>query len=377
MDFGIGIAKDRDAIRAGKEACKQALSSLKKPDLIILFASTIFDIEALVSSVFLASSKAPMIGCTTSGEIKDDILFGSCLVVAVKCSDDEEIEVRGIEDIYKNPRKAGQEIVSDEYKKGLLLVLSDGLFPQTSLLVKGINDYLSPCISLVGALAGDDLKRNKTYQFLNGKIFTQGMVSAFFKTSAKIKTSLRHGFSPQSPPLRVTSAKENVIYQIDSHRASKVYLEFLGLSEDELAFGSPIDIKEVRNSPIGIPQTTGDYKVKSFLEFRKDGSIACDSYIPENSIIRILGQNPSSLLNAGCEAISDAISEIHPKIIFLFPSSYRMLILGEDARNEIDEIKKEAKDVPIVGFYGYGEIGPLRTPRADFHNKSIGVLAIE
>ncbi|MEW6102911.1 MAG: FIST N-terminal domain-containing protein [bacterium] len=377
MEFGIGVSKNRDSIKAGKEAVSEALSSIKKPDLIILFASTIFDIEALVSSVFLASSKAPMIGCTTSGEIKDDILFGSSLVIAVKCENGEGIEARGIEDIYKNPREAGQGIVSDEYKKGFLLVLSDGLFPQTSLVVKGINDYLSPCISLGGALAGDDLKRNKTYQFLNGKIFTQGLVSAFFKTSARIKTSLRHGFSPKSPPLRVTSSKENVIYQIDSHRASKVYLEFLGLSEDELAFGSPIDIKEVRNSPIGIPQTTGDYKIKSFLEFRKDGSIACDSYIPENSIIRILGQNPSSLINAGHEAISDAISEIHPKIVFLFPSSYRMLILGEDAKNEIDEIKKETKDVPMIGFYGYGEIGPLRTHRSDFHNKSIGVLAIE
>lgn len=377
MNFGIGISKDRDTINAGKEACKQALSSIKKPDLIILFASTIFEIEKLVPSVFLASGNTPMIGCTTAGEIYDDIFFGSSLVVAVKCDDNEEIKVTGIEDIYKNPREAGQSIVKDEYDEGFLLVFSDGLFPKTSVLIKGINDYLSPKVALIGALAGDDLKRKQTYQFLNGKILTNGLCSAFFKTSAKVKTSLRHGFYPMSEPLRVTKSYENIIYQIDNHRASKVYLEFLGLSEDELAFGSTTDLKEVRHSPIGIPQITGDYKIKEFLEFKKDGSIVCDSYIPENSIIRIMGEDSTSLITAGKDCAQEAITDYLPKIIFLFSSSFRMLILGEDAKNEIDKIKIKTNNIPIVGFYGYGEIGSLRTKRADFHNKSIGILAIE
>ncbi|MEW6681058.1 MAG: FIST N-terminal domain-containing protein, partial [bacterium] len=310
------------------------------------------------SSVFLTSGKVPMIGCTTSGEIKDDIFFGSLVVVVVECEENEEIEVRGVEDIYNNPREAGQSIVKDEYDQGFLLVFSYGLFSQTSVLVKGINDYLSPKVSLIGALAGDDLKRKETYQFYNGKVFTKGLCSAFFKTSSKIKTALRHGFYPKSPPLRVTKASDNVIHQIDNHRAAKVYLEFLGLSEDELAFGSPCDIKEVRHSPIGIPQITGDYKIKEFLEFKKDGSIVCDSYIPENTIIRILGEDSKSLIDAGRDCAKEVIEGISPKAIFLFSSAARMLILGEDAKNEIDEIKKEIKDVPMVGFYSYGEIEP-------------------
>lgn len=376
MDFGIGISKDRDALKAGREATEKAISLIKKPDLIILFTSTIFDIERLISSVFLTSNKAPMIGCTTAGEIMNDIIFGSVVVVAVACDKDERIEITGIEDIYKNPREAGQQIVKDEYDEGFLLVLQDGLFTQTSVLTKGINDYLSPKVSLIGALAGDDLKRRATYQFFNGKLFTKGLCSAFFKTRARIRTSLRHGFYPMSEPLRVTKAYENVIQQIDNHRASKVYLEFLGLSEDELAFGSPCDIKEVRHSPIGIPQITGDYKIKEFLEFRKDGSIVCDSYIPENSIIRILKEDSSSLIQAGRDCVLEVMKDGPCKIIFVFPSSFRMLILGSEAKNEIDEIREEAKGVPIVGFYGYGEIGPLRTKRADFHNKSIGMLGI-
>jgi|GEM_PF-1872325 len=377
MKFGVGISRDRDSKKAGKEACEQALSSIKKPDLIILFASAIFEIERLASSVFLTSGKAKMIGCTTSGEIKDDIFFGSCLVIACETEDNEEIEVTGVEDIYKNPREAGQSLVKDEYTEGFLLVFSDGLFSQTSILVKGINDYLSCNVSLIGALAGDDLRRKETYQFFNGKVLTRGLCSAFFKTSSKIRSSLRHGFYPISEPLRVTRAHQNVIQGIDNHRPSKVYLEFLGLSEDELSFSSPIDLKEVRHSPIGIPQITGDYKIKKFLEFRKDGSIVIDSYIPENTIIRILGESTTSLIQASRDCAKEALEDISPKIVFLFSSSTRMLILGEDANNEIEKIKRVVKNIPIVGFYGYGEIGCLRTKRADFHNNSIGILAIE
>jgi len=379
VKFGIGQSKDRDTVKAGEIATNQALSSLKeKPDFIILFASIFFDVEKLVSSVFTTSKKTPMIGCTTSGEILNDITFGSVIVVAVKCEEDEEIKPVFIEDIHNEPRKLAGELADLEKRDGFFMFFADGLFSHGSVLVRGINDYLSPKIKLIGSLAGDDLKRERTYQFYQGRVLTNGLSGAFFITKSKVKVGLRHGFYPISHPMRVTVSRENTIYEIDNHRASKVYLEFLGLSELDTAFGNVVDVKEVRHSPIGIPQITGDYKIREFIDIRDDGSIILDSFVPEGNIIRILGCSSQSLISSSNELVLDILSEIKPKIAFLFPSYSRMLILSDSAKDEIYEIKSIFGDnVSIVGFYGYGEIGSLRTRRSDFHNKSIGILAIE
>lgn len=384
MKFGIGWSTNKDAILAGKEATGQAISEIGgKADLIMLFSSPIFDLEKLVSQVVLESEYCPMIGCTTSGEITNmGISFGSLVVVAVKCEEGEGIRPVEVSDICGSERTGGSRLakeIEDVERDGTLLVFPDGLLSHGTALVKGIQENLDPRIQIVGACAGDDLKRQKTYQFRNGEILTEALIGGLFFINGQQRVSLRHGFYPASPPMCVTKSKENIIYELDHHRATKVYLESLGLSEGDMAFSPVEDLKETRVSPIGIPQISGDYLIKHFLKFGKDGSIACDSWIPQNTIVRIMGQDTDSLIKATRESAEDIARTIKkPRIIFVFACSSRMIILGEDAEKEIDEIRNVfGKDVPIAGFYGYGEIGSLSERKGTFNNKSVVLWAIE
>jgi hypothetical protein len=246
-------------------------------------------------------------------------------------------------------------------------------------VVKSVYSGLDPRISVVGSAAGDDLRRQKTYQYYNGEILTNSLVGGFFFTNVHTKTALRHGFYPQSPPMRVTKSAENVIYEIDNHRATKVYLECLGLSEDEIAYSPVADLKETKVAPIGIPQMSGDYLIKHFIDFERDGAITCDSWIPQNSIIRIMAADKGSLIKAAKECAAEVARCIRrPKMLFVFACTTRMVILGEDAEKEIEVIKEAFPEgIPIAGFYGYGEIGPLSGRRSEFNNKSMVIWAIE
>jgi hypothetical protein len=384
MKFGIGWSTNKDAILAGKDAAGQAISKIGgKADLIILFSSPNFDLKKLIPQVVLENEYCPMIGCTTSGEITNmGISFGSLVVVAVKYEEGEGIRPIEVSNICGSERTSGGRLareIEDVERDGTLLIFPDGLLSHGTALVKGIQENLDPRIQIIGACAGDDLKRQKTYQFRNGEILTEGLIGGLFFINGKQKVSLRHGFYPASPPMCVTKSKENIIYELDHHRATKVYLESLGLSEGDMAFSPVQDLKETRVSPIGIPQISGDYLIKHFLNFGKDGSIACDSWIPQNTIVRIMGQDKDSLIKATRESAEDIARTVKkPGIIFVFACSSRMIILGEDAEKEIDEIRNVfGKDVPIAGFYGYGEIGPLSERKGTFNNKSVVLWAIE
>ncbi|MBU1262294.1 FIST C-terminal domain-containing protein [bacterium] len=384
MKFGIGWSVKKEAIPAAEEAVQQAISCVgEKPSLIILFSSSIFELEKLLPQIVLKSEYCPMIGCTTSGEITNmGISFGSLVVVAVKCEASEGIRPVAVSDICGNERASGSRLakeIEDVDRDGTLLIFPDGLLSHGTALVKGIQENLDPRIQIIGACAGDDLKRQRTYQFRNGEILTEALTGGLFFINGQQKVSLQHGFYPAFPPMCVTRSKENVIYELDHHRATKVYLESLGLSENDMAFSPVEDLKETKVSPIGIPQISGDYLIKRFLKFGKDGSIACDSFIPQNTIVRIMGQDTNSLIKATRKSAEDIARTIKkPKIIFVFACSSRMLILGEEAEKEIDQIKDVfGKDVPIAGFYGYGEIGSLSARKGTFNNKSVVLWAIE
>ena len=65
----------------------------------------------------------------------------------------------------------------------------------------------------------------------------------------------------------------------------------------------------------------------------------------------------------------------------MFSCVARKMVLGRRTNEEIDEIKKVFGNTPIIGFYTYGEIGPidkrvdsLRSTR--WHNETVVVWVL-
>src|SRR5258707_12142914 len=65
--FGVGKANG-DAVDAGTRAADEALQG-RDAELVIVFCSDTYDLEALVSTVAERVGGASLIGCTTAGEI--------------------------------------------------------------------------------------------------------------------------------------------------------------------------------------------------------------------------------------------------------------------------------------------------------------------
>ena len=86
-----------------------------------------------------------------------------------------------------------------------------------------------------------------------------------------------------------------------------------------------------------------------------------------------------SVLSATQAACSDALTGLDgnaPVGLFAFDCIARRGVLGDSGiRTEIDMVARSAGDVPVAGFYTYGEIARTRGVTG-FHNQTLVVLAV-
>ncbi|MDQ4144708.1 MAG: hypothetical protein M3198_13385, partial [Actinomycetota bacterium] len=64
----VGHSEEEDSRSAGLAVADEALGS-DRAALLVLFASEAHDLEALVGAIAERSGDAPLIGCSTAGEI--------------------------------------------------------------------------------------------------------------------------------------------------------------------------------------------------------------------------------------------------------------------------------------------------------------------
>src|SRR5687768_14430216 len=69
--MGVGQSVDPDARTAGRAAARAALTG-DDPKLLIVFASDAYDLPELLRAIDETSGGAPLIGCSTAGEIARD-----------------------------------------------------------------------------------------------------------------------------------------------------------------------------------------------------------------------------------------------------------------------------------------------------------------
>lgn len=369
LEIGVGWSKNDDSFKAGREASEKAIFSLgnSSPDLVFVFSSIRYEHKKLLKGVRDVIKDAPLVGCTTGGEIcPEGPQKGSVVLTALK-SKGAKIFTTKVEKISKDLRKAGEDFGSILTKDvppetgGTIFVFPDGLSGNMTALIRGIYDSVHPTIDLVGGGAGDELIFERTYQFFNDEVLTDSVVGAYLNTDIFCGYGVRHGFSPTGEPFVVTRSRGNILYELNQRPAIDAYLEYFGLSKDDKGLQKLGAMKETNFYPLGIPIWRDEYLIVHLNYKNPDGSITCANEIPENSIVRIMKASKEDLLSATRLATEQAISMIEGKKLracFIFDCVTRPFLLEESTGEEIRIVKELLGDnIPISGFYTYGEIG--------------------
>lgn len=378
----VGRSAARDARVAGEEAARLALER-DEASLLLVFCSDAYDLEQLIHTISQRAGGAPLIGCSTAGEIVGSGPGDASVVVTAIGGEGFSVATALATSASGRLRLASAEVaasvsrVADRPHK-VLMLLSDGLSGDQQEVVRGAYSVVGAAVPLVGGCAGDDLKMKRTYQFHNTQVVTDAVVGAAIASDAPMGIGVRHGWRRVGEPMLVTGSADNRVYTLDDKPALDIYLDRLEAPADARTDGAAFTRFAITH-PLGLSRRSGE-EVRFVGEANfEDRSLVCIAGVPQGGLAWFMEGDDSSVLEATDAACSDALASLdgHRPVGFLaFDCIARRGVLGDQGiRREVSRIGEHAGGAPIAGFYTYGEIA--RTSGiSGFHNQTLVILAL-
>jgi hypothetical protein len=169
----------------------------------------------------------------------------------------------------------------------------------------------------------------------------------------------------------VTKATGTVMYEVDGKSALEFYHSYLG--EHPPTAENPLAVYEgdSKRYYMRVPNT---YDTET-------GSINFLGDIPEQAMVRITDINRDEVIASSKTSFQNALANYpgtEPDAVLVFSCCCRRWLLGTRAKEEYQLVKHALqKEVPICGFYTYGEFAPLE-PEGEtyFHQETFVTLLL-
>lgn len=395
LTASVAHSDTNDAYRAGANAAQAALTSLGLPraDLAIVFSTSLYEQEKVIAGVRSVTGDALLVGSSTAGEIttRGPIRDHSVAVMLV-ASDTIHFSAAADTTVSTDARAAGRavaQIVKEKAGQDMraFVMLPDVLVGNGADIVRGVQDALGEHFPIVGGASGDDFHFDRTYQYLDGSVLSGSVVGLGISGALRLGVGVKHGWIPVGAPQRVTKSNGSVVHEIDGKPAISLYEEYFGTEE-------ATRLKEETLGKLAITYPLGmrlegreEMLLRDALSVDAHGSITCAAEIPEGAEVQLMIGSRESAIAVAREAAQYALNQLEgapPKAIIIFNCIARSKLFGDRAGDEITVIQEVlGKEVPLIGFYTYGEQAPLggevrNLERCNpaFHNETVVICAL-
>lgn len=393
---GVGISQGTNAYIVGANACQDALDRLgnKEPNALIVFSSSKYDQEKMLQGVRSVSPLGTLVGCSTAGEITNEGPAKRHSVVIMALTSPDISFFAGVgENIADGPRLAGK-VAADAVKKQVpngkldaFLMLPDVLAGNGAEIVRGVLESLGKHFPVVGGAAGDDFEFKKTFQYLDGKVYSGSVIGLGLSGSFKLGIGVKHGWIPVGTPKKVTKSHGSILHELDGMPAIKIYEDYFG-AERASELRTETLAKLAITYPLGMRvEGSEELLIRDPITVDQQGSITCAAEIPQGSEIRLMIGSRDEAVKVAKVAAESALAQLEgskPKAIIIFNCIARSKLFGERSGEEIDAIQEAlGRDVPLIGFYTYGEQAPLGGEVRNmskcnpaFHNETVVICVL-
>ena len=188
--------------------------------------------------------------------------------------------------------------------------------------------------------------------------------------------------------MKVTKSEGSVVHELDNRPAISIYEDYFGEKASELR-KEPLARMAI-TYPLGIKiPDLDEYLIRDPITVDDNGAITCAAEIPEGSEIRLMIGSKEKAIEAAKDAAKKLMKDFEeqgsaPKLILMFNCIAREKLFGQAAKDEIQAVMEIiGKDVPLLGFYTYGEQAPVGGEIRDsakinsrFYNETIVLFAI-
>lgn len=353
---------------------------LNNPLVLVFMSRYAMEDKEIIDDIRAEFPYEHLVFGSTSGEIIQYNVFDESVVVTALDFEKSTflIETANILDFDKDAQKLGEDLTGRMPKENLkhLFVLSEGSFVNGSALIKGIEGESDNSFSLTGGMCGDGPRFEKTYaSYKSDPKEGEVVLIGFYGETIEVSFASIGGWVPFGPERTITKSKSNILFEIDDQPALSLYKNYLGDKAKELPQASllyPLNVKEEgKEQPV----------VRTILNIDdEDQSMILAGDVPEGSKVQLMMAGVQGIAEGARTAAELASEKLtrQPGIALLVSCIGRKLVMDQRVEEEIEQVADViGEDVPIIGFYSYGEMAPfVDSNSCELHNQTMTLTLI-
>jgi hypothetical protein len=318
---------------------------------------------------------------STSGEISGSrVNDDSISVVAIEFEKSSFVVKReNILNYNKDAKKLGEYLYGQMPKENLkhLFVLSEGSFVNGSSLISGLETNMDNAgLSITGGMCGDDARFEKTLaSYKEDPKEGEVVLIGFYGSTLEVSYASYGGWIPFGPERVITKSVANVLYEIDDQPAVDLYKKYLGDKSSELPQASLL-------YPLNVtPDGKKEPVVRTILNIDNDTqSMILAGDVPVNSRVQLMMASVDGIAQGANTAAKYGMKNrtTAPELALLVSCIGRKLVMSQRVEEEIEHVREViGQQVPIAGFYSYGEMAPFNGETAcELHNQTMTLTLI-
>lgn len=323
--------------------------------LVVLFVSPDADLDALALRLPGRFGGAPVIGCSTAGEISGaGYTEGEIVAVALPAAH-FAADVLLIPDLSVLEREAliGQLIRSRQaltqarpgWEGEFAFLMVDGLSVREDELAAALASGLGP-VPLFGGSAGDGTRFRATYVLHDGHALQNAAVLALIRTDCRVKVFSLDHLTPTEARMVVTGADpaRRIVHQINAEPAAQEYARLLGKDPAQL---TPFTFAA---HPV-VVRIGGKHHVRAIREVGEGGDLIFFSAIDEGVVLTLA--DPQDMVAHLAGQMAQLSAHGRPEAILACDCILRRMEAQEKQKSgAVSAILRENR---VVGFSTYGE----------------------
>lgn len=368
----VGYSTNCDSFMAGFETAKAATEQMDDAKLAFLFTSVQNNVKQVVKGA-KSATQTPVIGCTSSGAIMvpDGIISSDNGFAGMMVLDDADMTVGvACHEAGKDARAIGRKVAIEAVENAKTTRAPAYFYMVASPkeeedYLMGIQDVIGR-VPMFGGSAADDTVEGKWKIFCNDKVFSDGVAVAFFYTDNEIVTSYTGAYHESGNVGLITEVKDNrTLVSIDGISALKKYAHWTNVSPASLQGNNLLAASITK--PLGVKDPLGNLIVVRHPMFgddmgtktTADDTIKLGNKVVEGTAIVQLEATVDELIDSTGKTLKDAKKQLYtdPAAYFLVHCGGRKLGIGDRIEEVHKQLVKEAKGVPFITVFTFGEYG--------------------
>ena len=368
LKANVGWSTEADNYKAGKDAAAKAVVDLMETKVALLYTSSDNDVDKVLEGAISEFGTAPIIGCTSSGGIivPDGYISSENGFVGTLAIGDPDttVGVAGSKKV-KSARETGKKVAIEAMKKAgktcppaYFYMVANPAEEEDCL--KGIEDVIGR-VPFFGGSAADNTVSGDWKIFTNEGVFSEGVAVAFFYTDkpmANVYTGAYHETTKSGIITKLDGKR--VLQEIDGEPALKKYAKWTGKDVKKLMGGNLLS--ESILAPLGVKDRLGDLiAIRHPMGGNKDYSINVGNHLSVNTAVVQMEATVDELIESTGKAVKEINKGLGGEVgaYILVHCGGRKLGIGDRIDEVAKLIKKEAKGVPFITIFTFGEYGSV------------------